>query len=69
MNEFKSPGLDELHRKVLKELAKELSELLSIIFLESWETREVPEDWRRANVPIFKKGKKKRNLGTTGQSA
>ena len=59
LNDFKSPEPDELHSRVLKELAKELSELLSIIFLKSWETGEVPEDWRRANiVPIFKKGKK-----------
>ena len=36
-------------------MAEELSEPLSIIFLKSWETGEVPE----ANVvPIFKKGKK-----------
>ena len=60
LNEFKSPGPDEWHPRVLKELAEELSEPLSIIFLKSWESGEVPEDWRRANVvPIFKKGKKK----------
>ena len=59
LNKFKSPGVDELHLRVLKELAEELSELLSIIFLKSWGTSEVSEDWRRANiVPIFKKGKK-----------
>ena len=51
---------DELHPRVIKELAEELSEPLSIIFAESWKTGEVPDDWRRANVvPIFKKGKKK----------
>ena len=59
LNEFKSPGWDELHLKVLKELAEELSEPLSIILLKSWEMGEVPEDWRRANVvPIFKKSKR-----------
>ena len=59
LNEFKSPGPDELHPRVIKELAEELSGPLSIIFAESWKTGEVPDDWRRANVvPIFKKGKK-----------
>ena len=59
LNEFKSPGPDELHPRVIKELAEELSEPLSIIFEKSWRTGEVPDDWRRANVvPIFKKGKK-----------
>ena len=48
--EFKSPGLDELHLRVLKELAEELLEPLSIIFLKSWEMGDVPEDWIRANV-------------------
>ncbi|CAJ0926967.1 unnamed protein product [Ranitomeya imitator] len=59
INEFKSPGPDELHPRVLKEIAEEIFEPLSIIFENSWRTEEVPEDWRRANVvPIFKKGKK-----------
>ena len=59
LNEIKSPGPDELHPRVLKELAGEISEPLAIIFEKSWRTGEVPMDWRRANVvPIFKKGKK-----------
>uniref|UniRef100_A0A8D0DX11 Reverse transcriptase domain-containing protein n=1 Tax=Salvator merianae TaxID=96440 RepID=A0A8D0DX11_SALMN len=59
LNVFKSPGPDELHPRVLKELADIIAEPLSVIFENSWITGEVPEDWRRANVvPIFKKGKK-----------
>ena len=59
LNEFRSPGPDELHPRVIKELEEELSEPLSIIFVKSWKTGEVPDDWRRANVVhIFKKGKK-----------
>ena len=58
LNEFKSPGHNELHPRVIKELVEELSEPLSIIFVKSWKTGEVPDDWRRANVPIFKKHKK-----------
>ncbi|KAK4815922.1 LOW QUALITY PROTEIN: hypothetical protein QYF61_010179 [Mycteria americana] len=55
----KSMGPDEIHPRVLKELADVLSKPLSIIYQQSWLTGEVPADWRLANVtPIFKKGQK-----------
>ncbi|KFZ60307.1 RNA-directed DNA polymerase from mobile element jockey, partial [Antrostomus carolinensis] len=55
----KSMGPDGMHPQVLRELAEVIARPLSIIFAKSWETGEVPEDWRKANVtPIFKKGKK-----------
>ncbi|CAM5095592.1 unnamed protein product, partial [Natator depressus] len=55
----KSMGPDELHPRVLKELADVIAEPLAIIFENSWRTGEVPDDWKKANVvPIFKKGKK-----------
>uniref|UniRef100_A0A674ICA9 Reverse transcriptase domain-containing protein n=4 Tax=Terrapene triunguis TaxID=2587831 RepID=A0A674ICA9_9SAUR len=55
----KSPGPDEMHPRILKELIEEVSEPLAIIFGKSWETGEIPEDWKRANiVPIYKKGNK-----------
>ncbi|XP_064902696.1 LOW QUALITY PROTEIN: uncharacterized protein LOC135577346 [Columba livia] len=56
----KSVGPDGMHPRVLRELAEVVAEPLPIIFAKSWETGEVPEDWRKANVtPVFKKGKKK----------
>ncbi|NXT06727.1 RTJK polymerase, partial [Prunella fulvescens] len=55
----KSMGPDRMHPRVLRELAEVIAGPLSIIFAKSWETGEVPEDWRKANVtPVFKKGKK-----------
>ncbi|KAK4810636.1 LOW QUALITY PROTEIN: hypothetical protein QYF61_007373 [Mycteria americana] len=55
----KSMGPDEIHPRVLKELAEELTKPLSIIYHQSWLTGEVPVDWRLANVtPIYKKGRK-----------
>ncbi|CAM4522848.1 unnamed protein product [Caretta caretta] len=52
-------GPDELHPRVLKELAAVIAEPLAIIFENSWRTGEVPDDWKKDNVvPIFKKGKK-----------
>jgi len=52
------------------ELRRRWSELLSIIFERSWQTGEVPENWRIANVtPIFRKIASqcisKRTLGVT----
>uniref|UniRef100_A0A8B9I9X6 Reverse transcriptase domain-containing protein n=1 Tax=Anser brachyrhynchus TaxID=132585 RepID=A0A8B9I9X6_9AVES len=52
-------GPDGIHPRVLKELADVIAGPLSIIFQRSWESGEVPLDWKLANVvPIFKKGKK-----------
>ncbi|KFP82431.1 RNA-directed DNA polymerase from mobile element jockey, partial [Apaloderma vittatum] len=59
LNIHKSMGPDEMHPRVLRELAEVIARPLSIIFGKSWATGEGPEDWRKANVtPVFKKGKK-----------
>jgi len=59
MHNAASMGPDGMHPRMLRELADDIAEPLSIIFERSWRTGEVPEDWRKANVtPIFKKGKK-----------
>ncbi|KFQ65901.1 hypothetical protein N334_01642, partial [Pelecanus crispus] len=48
LNVHKSMGPDEMHPRVLRKLAD-----------VSWQSGEVPADWKKGNVvPIFKKGRK-----------
>ncbi|KFO58549.1 RNA-directed DNA polymerase from mobile element jockey, partial [Corvus brachyrhynchos] len=55
----KSMGPDEIHARVMRELADELAKPLCIIYQQSWLTGEVPADWKLAGVmPIYKKGGK-----------
>ncbi|KAK4812180.1 hypothetical protein QYF61_009072 [Mycteria americana] len=57
LDTHKSMGPDEIHPRVLRELAEELAKPLSIICQQSWLTGEIPHNWRLANVmPIYKKG-------------
>ena len=53
----KSPWPDNLHPRVLKEVALEIVDALVVIFQDSIDSGTVSADWRVANVtPIFKKG-------------
>jgi len=55
LNIQKSMGPDEMHPRVLRELADVIAKTLYDIS----KVVEVPADWRKGNiVPIFKKGRK-----------
>ncbi|KAK4828821.1 hypothetical protein QYF61_000878 [Mycteria americana] len=59
LDTHKSMGPDEIHLRVVKELAEVLTKPLSIIYQQFWLTGEVPVHWKLANVkPIYKKGRK-----------
>ena len=59
-NITKSCGPDELHPRMLKELAVELAPPMTKLFNQSLFLGEVPGEWEMGNVsPIFKKGRRK----------
>ena len=57
LNPSKAMGPDELHPRILKELAAELGPVFTHLFQQSLDTGEIPEEWSLANIcPLFKKG-------------
>ena len=57
MKDNKSPGVDGIPPKLLKEIVEQISTLLAKVFNLSLEEGIVPSEWKEANItPLFKKG-------------
>jgi len=54
---------DEMHPQVLRELVDKVAKPLSIISERSWQSGEVPTDWRRGNITLIFEQEKKEDLG------
>ena len=55
----KAAGPDRLRPLALKQTRDQIAPILQVIFTKSYETGQVPKDWKTANVaPVFKKGDK-----------
>jgi Reverse transcriptase (RNA-dependent DNA polymerase)/Endonuclease-reverse transcriptase len=59
LNNFKASGPDSISPRLLKLAPQELSEYLLMIFQKCIDLKEIPTQWKVANIsPIFKKGSK-----------
>ena len=57
MKNNKSPGVDGIPPKLLKEIVEQISTPLTKVFTLSLEEGIVPSEWKEANItPLFKKG-------------
>ena len=57
LNPSKAVGPDELHPRVLKELASELGPMFAHLFQQSTDTGEIPKQWSLQNIcPLYEKG-------------
>ena len=61
LNPNKSPGPDNIHPCVLKELSEVLNKPLAILYQNSRKMGKIPNDWKHAKVTaIFKKGEREK---------
>ena len=63
MKENKSPGVDGISPKILKETVEQISTPLAHVFNMSLQEGIVPLEWKEANIiPLFKKGSRNKSV-------
>ena len=63
MKENKSPGVDGISPKILKETVEQISTPLAHVFNMSLQEGIIPLEWKEANiVPLFKKGSRNKSV-------
>ena len=63
MKENKSPGVDGISPKILKETVEQISTPLAHVFNMSLQERMVPLEWKEANsIHLFKKGSRNKSV-------
>ena len=63
MKENKSPGVDGISPKILKETVEQISTPLAHVFNMSLQEGSVPLEWKEANIiPLFKKGSRNKSV-------
>ena len=63
MKENKSPGVDGISPKILKETVEQISTPLAHVFNMSLQEETVPFEWKEANmIPLFKKGSRNKSV-------
>ena len=65
LNPSKVLGPDELHPRVLKELASELGPVCVYLFQQSIDTGEIPKEWSLANITRSLKNRDRSLLAST----
>ena len=61
LNPSKSPGSDNIHPRVLREMSNVLDKPLTVLYQTTLESGRIPSDWKHAKVTeIFKKGERKK---------
>eukprot|EP00794_Sanderia_malayensis_P004409 gene4410-4998_t len=60
LNISKSPGPDNIHPRILKEIGGTIAKPIALIYRTSMKTGELPQQWKEAKISaIFKKGSRK----------